>query len=186
MKAFLKRHLWSMVSGLAFCLFVAVSMATGYVPGKEMGKTFAAFLWQMLKVLPCVFVLIGLFDVWIKRETVQKHLGRHGGLLSYVWSVLLAGTMIGGLHVALPVAQALYVKRARLTVILTFLSAAAICRVPMAVFEASFLGWRFTVVRLAVSLPLTVVFSAGLGAWFVRRGYELPDLDGDGEPGEQQ
>jgi uncharacterized membrane protein YraQ (UPF0718 family) len=92
--------------------------------------------------------------------------------------VLFAGTMVGGLHVALPVGHALRVKRAKLGIVLAFLSASAICRAPMALFEAAFLGWRFTCVRFAVSLPLVVLSSAALGYWFDRRQYPLPDVDG--------
>jgi uncharacterized membrane protein YraQ (UPF0718 family) len=165
------------IAGL-FAVLVFSSFAAGFTPGKTMGESFLSFLWQMLKVLPCVFVLIGLFDVWVKRETVERHLGQESGTLSYLWAVLLAGTMVGGLHVALPVAHALHVKRAKLGAVLAFLSAAGICRVPMTLFEASFLGWRFTCVRFAVSLPLVVLSSGILGFWFDRRQYRLPDIEG--------
>jgi uncharacterized membrane protein YraQ (UPF0718 family) len=139
-----------------------------------MGRNFLSFLLQMLRVLPCVFVVIGLFDVWVKSETVERHLGHGSGLRSYVWAVLLAGGTVGGLHVGLPVAHALYVKRAKLGVVLAFLSAAGVCRIPMTLFEASFLGWKFTAVRFAVSLPLVVLGSAATGHWFERRRYRLP------------
>ena len=173
-----KQYPWSLGICFVFALFVLSSLGVGFEPGRAMGRNFVSFLWQMLKVLPCVFVLIGLFDVWIRRKTVEKHLGQGSGPLSYLWSVLLAGTMVGGIHVAFPVAHALYAKRAKLGVVLAFLSASGICRVPMTLFEASFLGWRFSLVRLAVSLPLVIVASAILGAWFERRNYQLPDVDG--------
>jgi len=173
----LKQHAWSAGIATLFTVFVLLSLGTGFAPGKTIGKNFLSFSWQMLKVLPCVFVLIGLFDVWVKRETVDKHLGRGSSALSYLWAVLLAGTMVGGLHVALPVAHALHVKRAKLGVVLALLSSAGVCRVPMALFEASFLGWRFTGVRFAVSLPLVILSSVLLGSLFERRGYRLPDVD---------
>jgi uncharacterized membrane protein YraQ (UPF0718 family) len=171
-------HPWSVGLGALFVLFVLVSVAVGFAPGKEMGGSFLAFFIQMLKVLPCVFVLIGLFEVWVKTETVEKHMGRGSGLRSYVWAVLLAGGTVGGLHVGLPVAHALYAKRARLGVVLAFLSSAGICRIPMTLFEASFLGWKFTAVRFAVSLPLVLLTSAAIGSWFERREYELPEQEG--------
>ena len=173
----LKQYPWSAAIAGLFALFVVVSLATGFAPGKTMGESFLSFLWQMLKVLPCVFVVIGLFDVWVKRETVEKHLGQESGALSYLWAVLLAGTMVGGIHVAFPVAHALHVKRAKLGVVLAFLSASGVCRVPMTLFEASLLGWRFTCVRFAVSLPLVILSSAILGFWFNRPQYQLPDIE---------
>ena len=169
-----RRHPWSVSLGVLFALFVAVSVAAGFAPGREMGRNFLVFFVQMLKVLPCVFVVIGLFEVWVKTETVERQLGHGSGPRSYVWAVLLAGGTVGGLHVGLPVAHALYVKRARLGVVLAYLSSAGICRIPMTLFEASFLGWKFTAVRFAVSLPLVLLSSAAIGHWFDRNQYELP------------
>lgn len=174
---FLKQHRYALGLTAAFLLFVGVSCLAGLAPGRQMGGSFLSFLGSMLRVLPCVFLLIGLFDVWVKRATVEKHLGHGAGGVSYVWALLLAGTAVGGLHVAFPVAQALHSKGARLGVVLAYLAGAAICRVPMTLFEASYLGWRFTLVRFAVSLPLVVATSALLGAWFERRDYVLPVLD---------
>ncbi|MBN2565357.1 MAG: permease [Candidatus Eisenbacteria bacterium] len=145
-----------------------------------MGRSFLVFFIEMLKILPCLFVLIGLFEVWVKTETVERHLGHGSGFRSYLWAILLAGGIVGGVHVGLPVAQALYVKRARLGVILAFVSSAAVCRIPMTLFEASFLGWKFTVVRFAVSLPLVVVTSAAIGHWFDKHEYRLPGLEATG------
>ena len=173
----LKQHPWAIGGGLFFGLFILGSFLAGFAPGEEVGRSFATFLWQMLNVLPPVFILIGLFDVWVGTEIVEKHLGHGSGPLSYLWAVLLAGTIAGGLHVAFPVAQALHTKRAKIGVVLAFLLAAGTCRIPMTLFEASFLGWRFTGIRFAVSLPLILIFSIGVGRWFDHRCYRLPTLD---------
>lgn len=176
----IRRYPWSVGVGVLFAAFILVSSMIGFTPGKEIGRSFLSFFLEMLKVLPCLFVLIGLFEVWVKTETVERYLGHGSGFRSYVWAVLLAGSTVGGLHVALPVAHALYKKRARLSVMLAFLSSAAVCRIPMTIFEASFLGWRFTAVRFAVSLPLVLATSAVIGYRFEHGEYELPD------PGEKE
>jgi len=132
------------VSIAAYILFLIISFAFGFNPGKEIGYNFLSFSVDMFKILPAAFILIGLFEVWVKKETVEKHLGEGSGIRGYVWAILLAGTTVGGLYVAFPVAYALYGKGARLSVIFTYIGAAAICRVPMAIFEASFLGIKFT------------------------------------------
>jgi len=176
----IREHPWPVTLGSLFAVFVLVSFAVDFEPGREMGGSFVRFLLQMLRILPAVFVIIGLFEVWVKSETVERHLGHGSGIRSYVWAVLLAGGTVGGLHVGLPVAHALYVKRAKLGVVLAFLSSAGICRIPMTLFEASFLGWKFTAVRFAVSLPLVIIASAALGRWFDRAGYELPENAGQG------
>ena len=162
------------IAGLSgYALFIIVSWIFGFNPGKEISYNFGSFSLEMLKILPCAFILIGLFEVWVKRETVEKHFGEKSGIRGYTWAVLLAGTTVGGLYVAFPVAYSLYSKGAKLSVIFTYIGAAAICRVPMAIFEASFLGIKFTAIRLLVSLPLVIVASILLGDYLTKRNYKI-------------
>ena len=159
----------------AYVVFIVVSLIIGFEPGKQIAQNFVTFSVSMLKLLPCAFILIGLFEVWVKRETVEKHFGEESGIRGYIWAVLLAGTTVGGLYVAFPIAYSLYGKGAKLSVILTYISASAICRVPMTIFEASFLGIKFTAIRLLVSLPLVILASMLLGHYLTKRDYRLRD-----------
>ena len=140
-----------------------------------MGRHFGLFALDMLKILPCAFILIGLFEVWVKKETVEKHLGEGSLVRGYLWALLLAGTTVGGLYVAFPVAHSLYKKGAKLSVIFTYISAAAVFRVPMAVFEASFMGLKFTAIRFSVSLPLIILSSILLGIYLKKKEYHIRD-----------
>jgi len=157
----------------AYMGFILFSFIAGFDPGKQIGKNFITFSVDMLKILPCAFVLIGLFEVWVKKETVEKHFGKESGIKGYIWAVLLAGTTVGGLYVAFPVAYSLYSKGAKLSVIFTYISASAICRVPMIIFEASFMGAKFSAIRLLVSLPLVIVSSILLGDYLEKRNYRI-------------
>ena len=156
-----------------YILFLIVSFILGFNPGKEIGYNFASFSMDMLILLPGAFILIGLFEVWVKRETVEKHLGEESGIRGYIWAVLLAGTTVGGIYIAFPIAYSMYSKGAKLSVIFTYIGAAAICRVPMAIFEASFLGIKFTAIRLLVSLPLVIIASILLGDYLTKRNYRI-------------
>jgi len=157
----------------SYAIFVIVSVSFGFEPGGKIGYNFAFFSVDMLKILPCAFILIGLFEVWVKRETVERHFGEQSGIRGYIWAILLAGTTVGGLYVAFPVAYSLHSKGAKLSVIFTYIGAAAICRIPMTVFEASFMGMKFTAIRLLVSLPLVVVTSIVLGDYLAKRNYKI-------------
>ena len=157
----------------SYILFLIVSFVFGFNPGKEIGYNFISFLVYMLKILPCAFILIGLFEVWVKREIIEKHLGKESGIKGYVWVILLAGTIAGGLLVAFPIAYSLYNKGAKLSVIFAYIGAAAICRVPMTLYEASFMGVKFTVIRLLVSLPLVIITSILLGNYLSKRNYKM-------------
>ena len=142
-----------------YTLFIIVSLFISWTPGIETGKNFISFALSMLKVVPAAFIIIGLFEVWIKKETVERHLGAESNLKAYFWILLLAGTTVGGMYVAFPVSAALYKKGARLSVVLAYLSAAAVFRIPMILFETTFLGLKFTLLRLAVSLPMIIISS---------------------------
>ena len=129
----------------------------------------------MLKIVPIAFVLIGLFEVWIKRETIEKHLGDNSSWRGYFWAILLSGTTVGGLYVAFPIAAVLFKKGAKLGVIFTYIGASAVCRIPMAIFEASFLGIKFMLIRLLVSLPLIIISSVIMGNILSKANYEIAE-----------
>jgi uncharacterized membrane protein YraQ (UPF0718 family) len=162
--------------GLIACFFglILISFAFHFEPGKRIGFNFLAFFLEMLKILPCAFILIGLFEVWVKKESVENHLGQEAGPLAYLWVILLAGTTIGGAYVAFPVAFSLYKKGAKFSVVLTYIGASAICRIPMTIFEASFLGIRFSLIRLLTSIPLVIASSIWLGSYLEKRNMTLP------------
>lgn len=162
------------IAGISgYIIFIILSFIIGFTPGKKIGENFILFSTDMLKILPCAFILIGLFEVWVKKETIEKHLGEKSGIKGYVWAILLAGTTVGGLYVSFPVASSLYNKGARLSVIFTYIGASAICRIPMSIFEASFMGIKFTAIRLLVSLPLVIISSIFLEVYLTKINYQI-------------
>ena len=160
---------------VAYIVFIVVSLWLDYSPGEEIARNFGSFSLEMLKIIPAAFILIGLFEVWVKRETVEKHLGEGSGILGYVWVVLLASATVGGLYVAFPIAYSMYHKGARLSVIFTYIGAAAVCRIPMTIFEASFLGITFSAIRLTVSLVLVIISALLLSNYLKKRDYKITD-----------
>lgn len=165
---------------VVFVVFVGVSYMLGYDDGEKAGKAFVDVLIEMFKILPCAFILLGLFEVWVKKETVMKHLGDTCGIKGYLWILLLAGFSVGGLYVAFPVAQSLYRKGASLKIIFTYLGFAGIVRIPMTIFEITFLGLPFTFVRLMVTIPLFLLVGVIMGSVLKKRGYNLNQFKGAG------
>jgi len=144
-----------------FVLFLLIAKPMDLKAGTEMFHNFKSFSLTMLKFVPMVFILIGIFEVWIDQETIEKHLGENSKAIAYLWAIILAGTTVGGLYVALPVSKSIYDKGAKLSIVFTYLGAAAVARIPMTLFEMSFLGISFTLIRLSVSIPL-IIFSSVL------------------------
>ena len=169
------RQLLEVALAAGFTVFVGISFVMDVPVGRQMGWTFGVTLWGMMKLLPCAFILIALFDVWVKRQTVEKHFGKGSGIRGYFWGIVLAGMTVGGLFVAFPVAYSLFRKGAKLAVIFAYVGFAGICRIPMTMFELSFMGPTFTAARLAVSIPLVIATSIVMGRILERRGYEVTE-----------
>ena len=158
-----KRTILQLVLFFLFALFSGISYKTGYLPGIQIAKNSGRFLLSMAMMFPGAFILIGLFEVWVDRETVERHLGEATGMIGYLWVILLACTVMAPLIVALPMSASLRKKGAKLQLVIGFISASTVCRIPMTVFEASYLGIPFSLVRLLISIPLVIVFSEIIG-----------------------
>ena len=171
-----KGELISIILFALFLAFVGLSYFVEYNDGEKTGIAFINVMIEMLKILPFAFILIGLFEAWIKKETVIKHLGDKSGMRGYFLVLLLAGFSVGGLFVAFPLAETLHKKGASLKVIFAYLGFAGIFRIPMTIFEISFLGLPFTLVRLLVTIPLFLLIGILLGTILKKRNYKLNDI----------
>lgn len=152
-----KQNLYAAAMLILFSLLLVISYGFNFSFSLRVGKSFIQYLFDIMKFLPFVFILTGLFEAWIKCQTIEKHLGRESGYLSFFWAVLLGGTTVGPMIVALPVASALYGKGARTGVVFAYFRSASVCRIPMTMFETSYLGIEFTIVRYMISLPLIII-----------------------------
>jgi len=155
MKINLKKY-WLFI---IFSILIGVGFILDLNIARGVFANFYSFFLTMLKFVPAVFLLIGLFEVWIDKDLIEKHLGKDSGFLAYFWVLILASTTVGGLYVAFPVASALYKKGASPRIIFSYIGTAAICRIPMTLFEASYVGVSFTAIRWLVSIPLVVISS---------------------------
>lgn len=162
---------------MTFLIFSFVSWLINFEFGMNMWDNFLVFAIDMVLIIPPAFVLIGLFDVWAKRETIEKHFGSTNNPLRFLWSILLASTTVGGTFVAFPVANALYHKNAKLSSIFTYVTSASLFMIPMTIMEATMLGIQFTLIRLLASIPFIIIGSILLEKYFEKTNYTLPKLE---------
>jgi len=158
-----------------FVTVVGASFLFDYEPGVRAGREFVDVMIEMLKILPCAFILIALFEQWVKQETVVRHLGDGCGVRGYLWALLLGSMVIGGLYVAFPLAYTLREKGASLKVIFSFLGFAGVCRIPMTLFEVSFMGFKFTLIRLVVAIFLMLIAGIVIGGFLEKKGYQMQE-----------
>lgn len=126
------------------------------------------FLCEILAIVPPVMILMGLFDVWTPRELIENHLGPGAGTRGIALALLLGTAAAGPLYAAFPLAVALGRKGARVANIGIFLGSWATIKIPMLLMESSFIGYRFALLRLALTLP-GVIVAGYLLEWFVPR-----------------
>jgi Predicted permeases len=142
-------------------LFVLLIITSIFYP--ELGKSSANNIWsnvkEMLGVIPPVFVLLGLLDVWVDRQTMIRYTGLGSGLRGILIAFVLGSAAAGPLYAAFPVAAIMLKKGSSIYNVFVFIGAWSTTKIPMLTFEASGLGIKFMVVRLGLSI-LGILFIA--------------------------
>lgn len=138
-----------------FLLLAAVNLGVLYFYpqiGVRSLRLSGANLLEMLSVLPPIFVLLGLLDVWVKRETMIRYMGENSGITGILLAFLLGSAAAGPLYAAFPVAGVLLKKGSKLSNVLIFIGAWSTTKIPLILFEAASLGVRFMLLRFALNL----------------------------------
>lgn len=138
-----------------FLILLLIHLAVG-AAFPEIGKESALItrdnLLEMLSVLPPIFVLLGLLDVWVDRATMIKYTGAGSGIKGVLIAFLLGSAAAGPLYAAFPVASVMLKKGSSIFNVLVFIGAWSTTKIPMLTFEAVNLGYRFMLLRLCLSI----------------------------------
>jgi len=119
-------------------------------------------LLTMMGVIPPIFILIGLLDVWIPRETMIKYMGEDSGLKGLFFAFLLGSLAAGPLYAAFPVAAILLKKGARFAYVIFFLGTWTSAKLPLILFEMTSLGVNFTLIHVTTMIVLYLIGSFAL------------------------
>ena len=114
---------------------------------------------EMLSVIPPIFLLLGLLDVWIQRETMIKLMGEKSGFVGIALAFFLGSAAAGPLYAAFPVAGVLLKKGSKLSNVLIFIGAWSTTKIPMLLFEASSMGWKFMITRFIIDIPGIIIIA---------------------------
>lgn len=160
MKPLLRRYATVFIAAAAFILFLLVLPV--YQAKALQTITFQAE--TMLMVIPPIFVLLGLLDVWVPREQMMRFMGPDSGLKGGALAFLLGSFAAGPLYGAFPVAAVLMKKGASFINILIFIGAWSTTKIPMLLFESSALGPRFALSRLAIDIVGIILIALAIKA----------------------
>ena len=148
MKAFLKKY---RVFLLLILINIIVGIALPDIGLKSLSLTMQNFL-EMISVIPPIFILLGLLDVWVDRATMMKYTGKNSGLKGILFAFLLGSAAAGPLYAAFPIAGVMLKKGSSLFNVFIFIGAWSTTKIPMLTFEAASLGLTFTIIRLILSI----------------------------------
>ena len=155
LKSFAKRYRFFLImAAINLCLLVI---------SPELGKeaalsSFDNFL-EMLGIIPPIFLLLGLMDVWVPKETIIKYMGRDSGLKGGILAFILGSFTSGPLYASFPVAAVFMKKGVSLLNIFIFVGAWSTTKIPMLLFEITQLGSRFALIRAGLNLIAIILLA---------------------------
>lgn len=159
MKEFFKKHIIDLIVIGIFAVFTAGSFLLEFDFGKRTAENFLSSFIEMITLIPLMFILAGLFDVWVPRKLVEKHIGKDSGIRGVMWVILLSMLQVGPLYGAFPVAYIIWKKGASVRNILIYIGAFSTLKIPMLSFEIGYLGLKFSLMRTLFTLPVFILIA---------------------------
>lgn len=156
-------------------IYVALAIWWPAVSGRS-SQVALNYLWEMALIIPPVFVLMGLLEVWVPKDKIKQLIGAGSGLKGFFFSFVMGTLPTGPLYIAFPMAGTLLHKGARVSNVVIFLGAWAAIKIPQLLVETEFLGLPFTALRFG--LTLTAVIVIGLIMEKVIKPENLPQSEG--------
>ncbi|WP_246208530.1 permease [Anaerotalea alkaliphila] len=155
--------------------FLAALLAFGvlFLVNRELGMealditTFS--LKEMLMVIPPIFVLLGLLDMWVPRETMVRYMGEESGFKGVLLAFLIGSAAAGPLYGAFPVAAVFMKKGVKFSNILIFIGAWSTTKIPLLIFEMTSLGLQFALTRLLVNIPGIILIAMLLSSFLSKK-----------------
>jgi uncharacterized membrane protein YraQ (UPF0718 family) len=112
---------------------------------------------EMVFIMPPVFILMGLLEIWIPKDKIQKWLGTSSGIRGIILSFLMGTLPTGPLYVAFPMTASLLKKGASISNMVVFLGSWAALKIPQLLVEIKFLGGAFTSLRFGLTLTIIII-----------------------------
>ncbi|MCK9177330.1 MAG: permease [Clostridiales bacterium] len=164
---FLRKHLFQIAILLIYVILFFVRQEFAL----ESAKNSVYYIREMLLIMPVVFVLTALLDVWVPKDKILRYLGHDAGIRGILLSFLIGSVSAGPIYAAFPMCVMLYKKGASLRNIIIILSAWAVIKIPMLLNEAKYLGLKFMATRWVLTVAAILIFS-----WIASRMVKREDM----------
>lgn len=146
-----------------FFLLLVLINGLLFIIEPELGQRTATLsvhnLLEMISVIPPIFLLLGLMDVWVPRKTMMKYMGKNAGIKGGIFAFVLGSFSAGPLYASFPVAAIFLKKGVSLTNVFLFIGAWSTTKIPMMLFEITQLGSKFAFIRFGLNLIAIIVLA---------------------------
>lgn len=181
LKKFIKRY--------RFFLLLVLINSLLFIIKPEFGQKVAVLsfhnLLEMISIIPPIFMLLGLMDVWVPRETMMKYMGKDAGIKGGIFAFVLGSFSAGPLYVSFPVAAVFLRKGVSLTNAFLFIGAWSTTKIPMMLFEITQLGSKFALIRCGLNLIAIIVLAIVMERTTTKEDsetiYEMASRQADGK-----
>lgn len=151
----LKDNLFFVIIILAYVIIALINPSMGMESVKNSGY----YIKEMLIIMPVIFVLTALLDMWVPREKIMQFLGKEAKAKGAFLAFVIGSISAGPIYAAFPMCVMLHKKGASVRNIIIILSSWAVIKVPMLLNEAKFLGPKFMIIRWILTVVAIVIFS---------------------------
>jgi uncharacterized membrane protein YraQ (UPF0718 family) len=158
------------------CLYIALGIWSP-AAAQRSTQVLRDYLTEMVLIMPPVFILMGLMEVWIPKRMIETWMGAGSGVRGGLISILLGTLPTGPLYIAFPMAAALLHKGASVTNMILFLGSWAALKIPQLMVEISFLGIEFAALRFVLTLTALAVIGK-VTDLLLRHADDLPWREG--------
>ena len=143
------------IVALAYIIMFIMNPAMGMDSVKNSGY----YIKEMLMIMPVIFVLTALLDMWIPKEKIMQYLGKDAKAKGVFLSFVVGSISAGPIYAAFPMCVMLHKKGASIRNIIIILSSWAVIKVPMLLNEVKFLGSKFMAIRWVLTVIAIIIFS---------------------------
>lgn len=169
----IKQNLFAVAIILAYIVLFIARPATGIGAVKNSGY----YIKEMLMIMPVIFVLTALLDMWVPKGKIMRFLGTEAKSKGVFLSFVIGSISAGPVYAAFPMCVMLHKKGASVRNIVIILSSWAVIKVPMLLNEAKFLGVKFMAIRWVLTVIAIILFS-----WITARIVKDSDLPDEALP----
>ncbi len=153
--------------GLTYLTLILIAYGVSSCSSKEKTqrslKIAGLSLWRLLPLLAAVFGLVGLFQVFLPPELIEKTLGESSGVASLLLGGGMGAVAIGPPAAAFPLAGTLLSAGAWPPAIAAFIVSWVSVGVVTLPFEAGVFGMRYALVRNGIAFGAALLIGLLMG-----------------------